>query len=76
MNGVWHDPEVELVSIYCDQRKAGEAHPSLKEEEGVLLGDLAHLREQVTSFAPLTRHSWRKNVLARPRSQYVANLGI
>ena len=58
MNGEWHDPEVELVSIYCDQKKAGEAHPSLKEEEGVLLGDLAHLREQVggklrTFYTPL-----------------------
>ena len=46
MNGQWHDPEVELVSIFCDQKKEGEAHPHEKENPNAILGDLAHLREQ------------------------------
>ena len=47
MNGKWHQPEVELVSIYVDQRDPEGTHgDDPNDPDGDYLGDLSYLREK------------------------------
>lgn len=48
MNGSWHHPEVELVSVYCDQKDKKEVHPHYQHlpDDEVPKGDLSAEREQ------------------------------
>jgi len=48
MNGKWHDPEVELVSVYCDQKDQTEVHPHFQHlpDDEVPKGDLSAAREE------------------------------
>ena len=48
MNGSWHHPEVELVSVYCDQKDNTEVHPHYQHlpDDEVPKGDLSAARAE------------------------------
>ena len=57
MHGKWHDPAVELVSIYCDQKTEDGTHgEDPNDPDGNFKGDLTWRRE-VLIFCILSSNS-------------------